>query len=144
MVFASTCRAADRGRVPRNPPVRAKVPFFARTQLFVSGGALVVARLSLAEGRLLQIHGSCIIVAWRCGPPLSEAPQSMCSASSQLRPGVWSHRPSLRTELPALQSVPLLASLPGPLSSLFPCPSLPPPGLDHRRSPPAPTRQCRS
>ena len=30
--------------------MRAKVPFFARTQLFVSGGALVVARLSLAEG----------------------------------------------------------------------------------------------
>ena len=34
-----------------------------------------MARLSLAERRLLQIHGSCIIVAWRCGPPLSEAPQ---------------------------------------------------------------------
>ena len=75
MVFASTFRAADRGRAPRNLPVRAKVPFFARTQLFVSGGALVVARLSLAEGRLLQIRGSCITVAWKCEPHPCEAPQ---------------------------------------------------------------------
>ena len=127
MVFASTFRAADRGRALRNPPVRAKVPFFARTQLFVSGGALVVARLSLAEGRLLQIHGSCIIVAWKCEPHPCEAPQCAQRALNEGPVvGRTPQRPSLRTELPAPQSVPLLASLPGSLSSLFRCPSLPP------------------
>ena len=58
MLCASTFRAADRGRGPRNRPVRAKVPLFAGTQLLVSGGAPVVALLSPAEGRLLPAHGS--------------------------------------------------------------------------------------
>ena len=66
-------------------------------------------------------------------------------------------RSSFQTELQALQSVLLLAVLAGPLCSLSRCPSRPStrlapklsqldtsPGLEDRRSPPAPTRQCRS
>ena len=61
----------------------------------------------------------CIIVAWRCEPPPCRAPQCAQRALNE-RPvvGRTLQRPSFRTDLAALQSVRLLASLPGPLPSL--------------------------
>ena len=59
----------------------------------------------------------CIIVVWRCEPPPGQAPHCAQRALNE-RPvvGRTLQRPSIRKDLAALQSVPLLASLPGPLS----------------------------
>ena len=56
-----------------------------------------------------------------CEPPPCQAPQCAQRALNE-RPvvGRTLQRPSVRKELAALQSVPLLASLPGPLSFLVP------------------------
>ena len=115
----------DRSRAPRNPPLEAKGLLFAGTILSVSGGTLVVAWLSFAEGQLYVAHGSSIIVAWGCEPPAHMLGASMCRRARQaLVAGRTPRQSSFRTELPALQSVPLLASHAGPPCSLSLCPSL--------------------
>ena len=82
VVFASSSGASDRVRAWRVPPARAKVPLFARTRLRVSGGALVMAWLSLAERRLLVAHRSCICVAWGAVRHLPSCLALLCG---------WSH-----------------------------------------------------
>ena len=90
MLLVSTFRVADRDRASRNPLAKAKVPLFAEAQLAISGGVLVVAWPSSAEGRLYVAQGSGIIVAWGCEPPASMLGASMCLASSS-SPGGWWH-----------------------------------------------------
>ena len=98
----------DRARAPRNPPVRAKMPLFAETRLSVTGGTLVLVSHSLAKGRLLVLR--------HCG---MEA-RATClhvrrlTVLSELATKARCQRPSFRTEVRALLSLPLLASHAGP------------------------------
>ena len=62
--------------------MRAKVPFFARTQLFVSGGALVVAGFHLRRDVYFRSMDPASLWPGGVGHIHSEAPQSMLSELS--------------------------------------------------------------
>ena len=147
---------ADRIRVPRNPLEGAKGLLLESTRVTVSGGALTMVWPS--EGRQLLAHGSGIIVAWGCEPPAPMLGASVCPASSPSSGG--------RSHTAAVFSSDCVASSAVNAAARFTCwatlfafslslsafhVSRPqallaryPTGLEHRRSPPVPTRLCLS